>query len=97
VKSRSARSPGLLPAQEHRKRNGDLSQEDDMTITFVCGWCGSRDVSRDAWADPDVERQAWGSVSNDRICQRPSARGSEEVDVEPMDSDKGNYINEDRL
>jgi hypothetical protein len=30
-----------------------------MTITFVCGGCGSSDVSRDAWADPDVEKQEW--------------------------------------
>lgn len=30
-----------------------------MTIRFVCGWCGSSDVSRDAWADPDIEKQAW--------------------------------------
>jgi hypothetical protein len=28
-------------------------------IQYVCGTCGSTDVSRDAWADWNVERQEW--------------------------------------
>ena len=28
-------------------------------VTFVCKWCGSTDVSRDAWADWDTQNQQW--------------------------------------
>lgn len=28
-------------------------------VTFVCSQCGSDDVSRDAWAEWDVDEQQW--------------------------------------
>lgn len=39
---------------------------------IVCSWCRSDRVSRDAWADWDVERQAWvlGEVFDDGYCHR---------------------------
>jgi hypothetical protein len=55
-----------------------------MTITFVCGWCGSSDVSRDAWADWDVEKQEWvlRQVFDDGFCQTcERLRGLEEVEL----------------
>lgn len=30
-----------------------------MPVTYVCNTCGSDDVSRDAWAEWDVEEQRW--------------------------------------
>jgi len=60
-----------------------------MTIQFVCGWCGSTDVSRDAWADWNVEKQAWvlRQVFDDGFCQTCEwLRGLEEVDVAAVDS-----------
>ena len=60
-----------------------------MTIQFVCGWCGSSDVSRDAWADWDVEKQAWvlRQVFDDGFCQTcECSRGLEAADVEAIDS-----------
>lgn len=39
-------------------------------IAIVCGKCGSDQVSRDAWADWDVAKQAWvlGSVFDAGFC-----------------------------
>lgn len=28
-------------------------------VRMVCSYCGSEDVSKDAWADWDVDRQEW--------------------------------------
>jgi hypothetical protein len=28
-------------------------------VTFVCGMCGGKTVTRDAWAEWDVEAQEW--------------------------------------
>ena len=43
-----------------------------MPVNVRCGWCGSGRVSRDAWADWDVERQTWvlGAVFDDGFCHR---------------------------
>jgi len=32
---------------------------DEKRMAFVCGNCGSDDVSRDAWADWDTREQEW--------------------------------------
>jgi hypothetical protein len=39
-------------------------------ITIVCSWCGSADVSRDAWASWDVEKQDWvlSAVFDNGFC-----------------------------
>lgn len=39
-------------------------------MQIVCSWCGSADVSRDAWASWDVGKQAWvlGAVFDDGFC-----------------------------
>lgn len=44
----------------------------DSPVQFVCSWCGSVRVSRDAWADWDVGRQEWvlGVVFDDGFCHR---------------------------
>lgn len=43
-----------------------------MAITIVCKDCGSDDVSRDAWAGWDLERQDWvlQAVFDAGFCQR---------------------------
>lgn len=33
--------------------------EGGKRVAFVCGTCGSDDVSRDAWADWDTRTQQW--------------------------------------
>lgn len=59
-----------------------------MAVRIVCGWCGSADVRRDAWASWDEAAQAWvlGAVFDDGWCCRCDAwRGLEEVEVaEPL-------------
>lgn len=53
-----------------------------MAVRIVCGWCGSEDVSRDAWADWDVAAQAWvlRQVFDDGFCQACETwRGLEEA------------------
>jgi hypothetical protein len=50
-------------------------------IRIVCSWCGSADVSRDAWASWDVEEQDWvlGAVFDQGFCQACECeRGLEE-------------------
>ena len=44
----------------------------EPAIQIVCSWCGSLEVSRDAWADWDVERQSWvlGATFDDGYCHR---------------------------
>ncbi|MGI4731469.1 MAG: hypothetical protein ACRYFW_06955 [Janthinobacterium lividum] len=52
-----------------------------MAIRIVCGWCGSTEVSRDAWASWDEDAQAWvlGTVLDDGFCHRcERERGLEE-------------------
>lgn len=34
-------------------------QTDGKRIDIICGTCGSKNVSRDAWADWDVHTQQW--------------------------------------
>ncbi len=54
-----------------------------LPIQIACAECGSTEVSRDAWADWDVERQAWvlGWVFDDGHCHR-CERGVSLVEVE---------------
>ena len=45
-------------------------------MQIVCGWCDSAKVSRDAWADWDIDRQEWvlGTVFDDghcHVCEQP--------------------------
>jgi ribosomal protein L37AE/L43A len=37
--------------------------EAEMPVTFVCSYCGSEDVLRDAWAAWSEENQAWELAS----------------------------------
>lgn len=41
-----------------------------MAVEFVCSWCGSARVARDAWAEWDTAAQAWrlGTVFDDGFC-----------------------------
>ena len=67
---------GLFPVQ-----SGDMSGVIDA-MRIVCSWCGSADVSRDAWASWDIDRQEWvlGAVFDDGFCHAcECARGLEEV------------------
>jgi hypothetical protein len=45
---------------------------DSKRIAIVCGACGSDEVSRDAWANWDVQAQEWvlGSVFDYGHCHR---------------------------
>lgn len=47
-------------------------------ITIVCSKCGSDHVSRDAWADWDVESQDWvlGAVFDAGFCHRCEGEAS---------------------
>ena len=43
-----------------------------MTIQIACEVCQSTDVTRDAWAEWDEDRQEWrlGAVFDDGYCHR---------------------------
>lgn len=43
-----------------------------MAVDIICGWCGSRRVSRDAWADWDVAWQEWvlSAVFDQGFCHQ---------------------------
>ena len=47
-------------------------QSDGRRVRMVCGACGSPQVTRDAWAEWDEERQAWtlGAVFAFAFCHR---------------------------
>lgn len=56
--------------------------EPSPIIRIVCSWCGSTDVSRDAWAAWNVARQDWvlSSVFDAGFCQACECeRGLKEV------------------
>ena len=46
------------------------THSDTAPVEIACGWCGSPEVARDAWAEWDVERQEWvlGRVLDDGWC-----------------------------
>ena len=43
-----------------------------MVVSYVCGTCGSDDVSRDAWAEWSVAEQRWvlRTEFDDAYCHR---------------------------
>jgi hypothetical protein len=45
---------------------------DGKRIAIICGTCGSDEVSRDAWADWDIDKQEWvlGSVFDYGHCHK---------------------------
>lgn len=54
-------------------------------IDIICGTCGGRNVSRDAWADWDVNAQDWvlGAVFDYGHCHDCDGESSlEEVELE---------------
>jgi len=56
-----------------------------MAIDIVCGTCGSKNVSRDAWADWDVHTQDWvlGAVFDYAHCHHCDCETRlEEIEVE---------------
>ena len=46
--------------------------ETGKRIAIICGTCGSDEVSRDAWASWDMDKQEWalGSVFDQGFCHR---------------------------
>lgn len=46
--------------------------EPNKRCTYVCQNCGSNRVTRDAWAEWDVEMQQWslGSIYDQAFCHR---------------------------
>ena len=59
-------------------------------MRYVCGWCGSDQVTRDAWAEWDVAARRWvlGAVFDDAYCHRCEAeRSIEEADAADVDAD----------
>lgn len=43
-----------------------------MKVEFTCAYCGSSEISRDAWADWNAETQSWvlGAVFDYAHCHR---------------------------
>jgi hypothetical protein len=41
-----------------------------MNVEYICAYCGSNEVSRDAWADWDTKLQSWvlGAVFDYAHC-----------------------------
>lgn len=60
--------------------------ETGKRIAIVCGTCGSDEVSRDAWADWDVDKQNWvlGTVFDYGHCHKCEGESSLiEVELAP--------------
>jgi hypothetical protein len=56
----------------------------DKRVTFVCEICGGTTVTRDAWAEWDVEAQSWvlGAAFDDSFCHDcQEETGIEEVQL----------------
>jgi hypothetical protein len=58
-------------------------------IAIICGRCGSDEVSRDAWANWDVDQQEWilGNVFDYGHCHRCEGESSlieVELAIEPQ-------------
>lgn len=51
---------------------GELGDAATERVEVICGWCGSADVARDAWAAWDAEAQAWvlGELFTTGWCNR---------------------------
>jgi hypothetical protein len=61
--------------------------ETGKRIAIVCGTCGSDEVSRDAWADWDVDKQDWvlGAVFDYGHCHKCEGESSlVEVELKPV-------------
>ena len=59
---------------------------DGKRYAMVCDECGSDEVSRDAWADWDIEKQEWvlGAVFDDARCHKCGCETSlVEVELAP--------------
>lgn len=53
-------------------------------VEMVCSQCGGRNVRRDAWADWDVELQAWtlGAVFDNAHCD--DCEGECKIEGKPL-------------
>lgn len=61
-----------------------------MAVDRICGTCGGKNVSRDAWADWDVHTQDWvlGAVYDYAFCHDCQEETRlEEVEVAGEDAD----------
>ena len=62
--------PSFLPPLCHHACMTDC--EEESKVRMVCKRCGSEEVTRDAWAEWDVEAQMWhaAAVFDHAYCHR---------------------------
>ncbi len=61
-----------------------------MKVEYVCAYCGSNEISRDAWADWDTGTQQWvlGAIFDYAHCHRCESETSLEERAVPKPEPK---------